>query len=366
MVFQGLLTFFDPPKASAKEALQRLVNKGVKAKVLTGDSLTLATKVCKEVGIKTNHVITGPELELLRHDEFHDAVEEVTVFARLTPIQKLCIVQSLQRHGHHVVGYLGDGVNDSLALDAADVGISVDSGVSVAKEVADIILLEKDLNVLVSGVTCGRIIYGNAMKYIKTSLIANLGSTVSLLIAAVFLRFEPLSPGQLLIQNFLYSLGQISIPWDKMEDDRANIPKRWSSKELPLFMLWNGPTCSVFDIANFIFLCFYYNAKNVSESSFFQSAWFVEGLLMQTLTIHVIRTEKVPFIQDVASWPVLCSTLIISSIGIAIPFTPIGKVMGFTALPLKYFGFLTVLFIGYFTVAQYVKMAYISLFRKWL
>ncbi|CAA6664989.1 unnamed protein product [Spirodela intermedia] len=366
MVFQGLLTFFDPPKASAKEALQRLADKGVKAKVLTGDSITLATKVCKEVGIKTNHVITGPDLELLSQDEFHDTVEKVTVFARLTPRQKLGVIQSLQRHGHHVVGYLGDGVNDSLALDAADVGISVDSGVSVAKELADIILLEKDLNVLVSGVACGRITYGNTMKYIKTSLIGNLGSAISLFIACVFLRFEPLSPGEILIQNFLYSLGQISIPWDKMDDDREDIPKRWSSKEFPLFMLWNGPVCSLFDIANLIFLCFYYNANKFSESSFFQSAWFVEGLLMQTLTIHMIRTEKVPFIQDAASWPVICSTLIISTIGIAIPFTPIGKVIGFTDLPLSYFGFLTVLFIGYFTVAQYVKMAYISLYKKWL
>nr|XP_010942631.1 uncharacterized protein LOC105060561 isoform X1 [Elaeis guineensis] len=366
MVFLGLISFFDPPKDSAKQALWQLAERGVKAKVLTGDSLSLAIKVCKEVGIRTTHVITGPDLEVLDHDEFHETIKRVTVLARLTPVQKLRVVQSLQKVGNHVVGFLGDGINDSLALDAADVGISVDSAASVAKNLADIILLEKDLNVLVSGVERGRLTYGNTMKYIKMSLVANISSVISLLIATLFLQFEPLTPKQLLTQNFLYNIGQIAIPWDRMEEGYVKTPQRWSSKELPIFMLWNGPVCSIFDIATFLFLRFYYGAYRLSASNFFHTAWFVEGLLMQALIIHMVRTEKIPFIQDMASWPVIFSTITVTAVGIIIPFTPVGKVMGLTYLPLSYFGFLVVLFLGYFTLGQVVKRAYILTNRQWL
>lgn len=366
MVFLGLISFFDPPKDSAKQALWQLAERGVKAKVLTGDSLSLAIKVCKEVGIKTTQVITGPDLEDLDHEEFHETIKRVTVLARLTPIQKLRVVQSLQKVGNHVVGFLGDGINDSLALDAADVGISVDSAASVAKNLADIILLEKDLNVLVSGVELGRLTYGNTMKYIKMSLVANVSSVISLLIATLFLQFEPLTPRQLLTQNFLYNIGQIAIPWDRMEEGYAKTPQRWSSKGLPIFMLWNGPVCSIFDIATFLFLWFYYGAYTLSASEFFHTAWFVEGLLMQALIIHMIRTEKIPFIQDMASWPVIFSTITVTAVGIIIPYTPVGNVMGLTYLPLSYFGFLVVLFLGYFTLGQLAKKAYILTNRRWL
>ncbi|XP_059640557.1 uncharacterized protein LOC132282788 [Cornus florida] len=365
MVFLGLLTFFDPPKDSAKQALWQLAEKGVKAKVLTGDTLPLAIKICQEVGIRTTHVTTGPDLELLDNDSFHEIVKRATVLARLTPTQKLRVVLSLQTVGDHVVGFLGDGVNDSLALDAANVGISVDSGASIAKEFADIILLEKDLNVLVAGVEHGRLTFGNTMKYIKLSVIANIGSILSLLIATLVLGYEPLTPRQLLTQNFLYNVGQIAIPWDKMEEDYVRTPQRGSSKGLAMFILWNSPVCSLCDITTLLFLCLYY--KDVYENtSFFHSAWFVEGLLMQTLIIHLIRTEKIPFIQEVASWPVICSTVIISAIGIVLASTPIGEVMGFTTLPLSYFGFLVVLFIGYFSVGQMVKKLYILAYNKWL
>ena len=366
MVFLGLVTFFDPPKDSAKQALWLLAEKGVKAKVLTGDSLSLAIRVCKEVGIKTTHVTTGPELELLSQDTFHETVKRATVLARLTPTQKLRVVQSLQTVGKHVVGFLGDGVNDSLALDAANVGISVDSGVSVAKDFADIILLEKDLNVLVAGVEQGRLTFGNTMKYLKMSVIANVGSVISLLIATLVLQYEPLTAKQLLTQNFLYSVGQIAIPWDKMEEDYVKTPQRWSRKGLPLFILWNGPVCTICDVATLVFLCFYYQATTLEDNKFFHSAWFIEGLLMQTLIIHLIRTEKIPFIQEVASWPVICSTVVISAIGIAILYTPIGEVMGFVYLPLSYFGFLVVLFVGYFSVGQVVKRLYIFVYKRWL
>lgn len=366
MVFLGVISFFDPPKDSAKHALWQLAERGVKAKVLTGDSLSLAIKVCKEVGIRTTHVTTGPDLEVLDPNEFHETIKRVTVLARLTPVQKLRVVQSLQTIGNHVVGFLGDGINDSLALDAADIGISVDSAASVAKDIADIVLLEKDLNVLVSGVEHGRLTYGNTMKYIKMSLVANIGSVISLLIATLILHFEPLSSQQLLTQNFLYSIGQIAIPWDKMEQGYVKIPQRWSSKELPIFVLWNGPVCPIFDVATLLFLWFYYGANTVSDSKFFHTAWFVEGLLMQALIIHMVRTEKIPFIQDMASWPVIFSTITVSAIGIIIPFTPVGTAMGFIFLPLSYFGFLVVIFLGYFILGQVVKRAYILTNRQWL
>ncbi|OMO73018.1 Cation-transporting P-type ATPase [Corchorus olitorius] len=366
MVFLGLITFFDPPKDSAKQALWRLAEKGVKAKVLTGDSLSLAIRICEEVGIRTTHVTTGPALEQLNQDAFHETVKKATVLARLTPSQKLRVVQSLQTAGNHVVGFLGDGINDSLALDAANIGISVDSAASVAKDLADIILLEKDLNVLVAGVEQGRLTFGNTMKYIKLSVIANLGSVLSLLIATVILRFEPLTPKQLLVQNFLYSVGQIAIPWDKMEEDYVKIPQRWSVKGLPMFILWNGPVCTLCDISTLLFIWFYYSSKSKLSETFFRSAYFVEGLLMQTLIYHLIRTEKIPFIMEIASWPVIGSTILVSAVGIAIPFSVIGDVMGFTDLPLSYFGFLVVLFIGYFTVGQVVKRLYIIVYKKWL
>lgn len=368
MVFLGLITFYDPPKDSAKQALWRLAEKGVRAKVLTGDTLSLAIKVCKEVGIRTTHAVTGPELELiLDQDTFHETVRRATVLARLTPTQKLRVVRSLQKSGGHVVGFLGDGVNDALALDAADVGISVDSGASVAKDFSDIILLEKDLNVLVAGVEHGRLTFGNTMKYLKMSVIANLGSVVSLLIASLVLSNEPLTPKQLLTQNFLYSVGQIAIPWDTMEEESMKVPQRWSEKGLPMFILWNGPVCTLCDVATLAFLWLYYKARGAAEDiEFFRSAWFVEGLLMQTLIIHLIRTEKIPFVQECASWPVVFSTVAISSVGIAIPFTPIGRVLGFVSLPLSYFGFLVVLLMGYFFVGQMVKRAYIFVYNRWL
>ncbi|KAL2343095.1 hypothetical protein Fmac_004380 [Flemingia macrophylla] len=366
MVFLGLITFFDPPKDSAKQALWRLSEKGVEAKVLTGDSLSLTTRVCREVGISTTHVITGPELEQLDQDTFHDKVKRATVFARLTPIQKLRVVQSLQTIGNHVVGYLGDGVNDSLALDAADVSISVDSGVAIAKDMADIILLEKDLNVLLAGVEHGRLTFGNTMKYVKMSVIANLGSVISLLIATLVFKYEPLTSRQLLTQNFIYSVGQIAIPWDKMDEEFVKTPQKSSERGLIMFILWNGPVCTLCDVTTLLFLLFYYKAYTDVTQKFFHSAWFIEGLLLQTLIIHLIRTEKIPFIQDVASWPVIFSTVVTSAVGIALPFTPIGKVMDFTLLPLSYFGFLAVLFLGYFTVGQVVKRLYVLVYKRWL
>ncbi|XWS44988.1 hypothetical protein CRYUN_Cryun15aG0096900 [Craigia yunnanensis] len=256
------------------------------------------------------------------------------------PSQKLRVVQSLQAVGNHVVGFLGDGINDSLALNAANIGISVDSAASVAKDLADIILLEKDSNVLIAGVELGRLIFGNTMKYIKLSVIDNLGSVVTLFIATLFLKFEPLIPKQLLVQNFLYSMGQIAIPRDKMEEDYVKTPQRWSLKGLPMFILWNGSVCTLCDVTAILFLWFYYSSDGQLSATFFRSAYFVEGLLMQTLIYHLIRTEKIPFIMELASWPVIGSTVLISAVGIAITFSIIGDFMGFTDLLLifQFFG----------------------------
>jgi len=204
------------------------------------------------------------------------------------------------------------------------------------------------------------------MKYIKMSVVANVGSILSLLIATVALGSEPLTPRQLLTQNFLYNVGQIAIPWDNMEEDYVKTPQRWSLKGLATFILWNGPVCSLCDVSALLFIWFYYQTYSQQDLILFRSAWFVEGLLMQTLIIHLIRTEKIPFIQEIASWPVICSTVVISAIGITIPYTFIGSVMGFMALPLSYFGFLVVLFIGYFTVGQIVKRVYILVYKTWL
>lgn len=365
MTFLGLISFFDPPKDSAKHALYQLAERGISPKILSGDSLSLTIKVCKEVGIATTHTTTGADLDALDEMEFHETVNRATILARLTPTQKLHVVQSLQKHGNHIVGYLGDGINDSLALNAANVGISVDSGANIAKKSADIILLEKDLNVLVFGVEHGRLTYGNTMKYIKLSLVANFSSIMSLLVVTIFIKFVPLSPRQLLTQNFIYSMGQIAIPWDKMEDGYARTPQIWSWKQLPIFMLWNGLICSIFDISMFTFVRLYYRADNVS-SSFFNTAWFVESLVMQALIIHMIRTTKLPFLQDMSSWPVLVSTLAVSAIAVVTPYTLLGQMMGLTQLPFSYLGFLVVLFLGYFFVGQVVKRIYIKVHGRWL
>ncbi|XP_078166285.1 uncharacterized protein LOC144560942 isoform X3 [Carex rostrata] len=365
MTFLGLISFFDPPKDSAKYALYQLAERGISPKILTGDSLSLTIKVCKEVGIATTHTTTGVDLNALDEMEFHETVNRATIFARLTPTQKLHVVQSLQKHGNHVVGFLGDGINDSLALDAANVGISVDSGANIAKKSADIILLEKDLNVLVFGVEHGRLTYGNTMKYIKLSLVANFSSAMSLIVVTICMQLEPLSPRQLLTQNFIYSLGQIAIPWDKMEDGYAKTPQIWSWKELPIFMLWNGSICSIFDISMFIFVRLYYRVDNLA-SSFFKTAWFVESLVMQTLIIHMIRTTKIPFLQDMSAWPVLVSTVVVIAVAVVIPYTLLGEMMGLTQLPFSYLGFLLVLFVGYFSVGQVAKRIYIKVHGRWL
>ncbi|KAJ7564136.1 hypothetical protein O6H91_02G004100 [Diphasiastrum complanatum] len=365
MVFHGILTFQDPPKESAREAIESLERKGVALKVLTGDALSIAVKICKDVGIATDFVVSGPELALLDSNAFVKTVHQATIMAKLTPNQKLKVVDAL-KVGGHTVGFLGDGINDSLALKSADVGISVDSATSVAKDAADIILLEKDLNVLVAGVTRGRITHGNTIKYIKMAASSNFGNVFSILVASAWLPFDPMKPIQILTQNLLYDFSQASIPWDKMDPEYLEAPHQWSAKGIATFMICMGPISSIFDITTFNLMWFHYGIRTVERQAVFQTAWFLEGLLTQTLVIHMLRTKKIPFIQETASVPVLITTAIIVGIGLAIPYTPLGKTEKMVHPYASYYYFLAITVFAYCCLAQLVKMLYIRVFKKWL
>ncbi|KAJ7561477.1 hypothetical protein O6H91_03G030100 [Diphasiastrum complanatum] len=365
MVFSGILTFQDPPKESAKEAIETLERKGVAVKVLTGDALPIALKICKDVGIATDVVITGPELTLLDSDEFLSTVRQATILAKLTPDQKLKVVEAL-KVGNHTVGFLGDGINDSLALKAADVGISVDSATSVAKDAADIILLEKDLTVLVAGVTRGRVTHGNTIKYIKMAASSNFGNVFSIVIASAWLPFDPMKPIQILTQNLLYDFSQASIPWDMMDPEYLETPNQWSARGIATFMICMGPISSIFDITTFVILWFHYGIRAKERQAEFQTAWFLEGLLTQTLVIHMLRTRKIPFFQRTAAVPVVISSLLIVLIGLAIPYTPLGKTEKMVHPKASYYYFLAATVVTYICLVQFAKMVYIRVFKRWL
>ncbi|CAM6092107.1 unnamed protein product [Calypogeia fissa] len=365
MVFEGFLAFLDPPKESAKEALTSFAAKGVAVKVLTGDTLPVAVKVCKDLDIPTEHVVTGPALALMEDTEFSETVKRATILAKLTPAQKLQVIESL-KIGTHTVGFLGDGINDALALKGADVGISVDTASSVAKDAAEIILLEKDLNVLCAGVHRGRITHGNTIKYIKMAASSNFGNVFSILVASAWLPFDPMKPIHILTQNLLYDISQVSIPWDKMDPHYTDVPHQWSAGGITTFMVWMGPISSIFDICTFLTMWYFYGVKTVARQAEFQTAWFLEGLLTQTLVIHMIRTEKIPFIQETAALPVIILTTVIAAIGLAIPWTPIGKAEKMTHLPASFFGFLILFITSYCILAQFWKVLYIRRMKKWL
>lgn len=293
------------------------------------------------------------------------AVEEINVFAKLSPLQKSRIIKVLQKNGH-VVGFMGDGINDSAALKQADVGISVDNAVDIAKEAADIILLEKSLMVLEDGVIEGRRVFGNIIKYIKMTASLNFGNVFSVLIASAFLPFMPMLPIQLLIQNLLYDFSQLSIPWDSMDCEYLSTPKKWEARDIGRFMIFIGPISSIFDILTFLVMWFVFKANSVEMQSLFQTGWFIMGLLSQTLIVHMIRTEKVPFIQSRANRPVILLTVLIIAIGLIMPFTNIGNLLGFTSLPLMYFPILLILLLSYCVLLQAIKGKYIREFKKWL
>ena len=365
MVLIGYLAFLDPPKESAAQAISLLHEHGVEVKVLSGDNEAVVKAISRQVGINTSASITGPELEVMSREAKMKTVTECIIFSKLTPMQKAEIIQLLQA-SNNTVGFLGDGINDAAALRESDIGISVDSAVDIAKESADIILLEKDLMVLENGVLEGRKTFGNIVKYVKMTASSNFGNMFSVLAASAFLPFLPMLPIHLLIQNLLYDISQTTIPFDRMDSEYLRKPRVWDSGDLSRFMIWIGPISSIFDIATYLLMWWVFKCQGPDMESLFQSGWFVEGLLSQTLIVHMIRTRKVPFIQSSASWPVMLMTFSIIAIGICIPFTSFGSSIGLTPLPLSYFPWLIGILLSYCVLTQWLKTRYIRVFKRWL
>ena len=361
----GFLAFLDPPKETAGPAIQALRDYGVAVKILTGDNATVTRKICREVGLQVERIVLGSEIDGLGDDDLGVLAEEVAVFAKLNPMQKSRIIQALRAKGH-TVGYMGDGINDAGALREADIGISVDTAVDIAKESADIILLEKSLMVLEEGIVEGRKIFANIQKYLKMTASSNFGNVFSVLGASALLPFLPMLPIQLLINNLLYDFSQIAIPWDRVDEEYLKVPRKWATADLTRFMVWIGPLSSVFDFATFGVMWWAFKATTDAQQGVFQSGWFIESLLSQTLIVHLLRTAKVPFIQSRAALPLLLSTLTLMGIGMVIPYTGFGRALGMVALPWAYFGWLLLILLGYCALVQGVKTWYMRRYNTWL
>jgi P-type Mg2+ transporter len=361
----GYVAFLDPPKESAGPALEALRRHGVEVKILTGDNERVACKVCKDVGMATPRTLLGSRIEAMNDSQLEQAVEETSVFAKLTPTQKSRIVAALKRRGH-TVGFLGDGINDATALREADVGISVDTAADIARESADIILLEKSLLVLEEGVLLGRQTHGNTIKYIKMVASSNFGNVFSVLVASVWLPFLPMLAIHLLIQNLLYDISQVGIPFDRMDDEYLTRARPWRVDDLGRFMLIIGPISSIFDLTTFAILYFVFNADTPESQALFQSGWFVEGLLSQTLIIHLIRTAKLPFVQSTATAPLFVLSLVVMALGLFVPFSLLGTAVGLVPLPWSYFPWLAATLVSYCILTQVVKRWYIGRFGVWL
>ena len=364
LTVEGLLTFLDPPKESAAKAITALRDNGVSVKVLTGDNPVVTARICQQVGIDSGDIVTGDQIAMMSDEQLAEAAAHSAVFAKLTPLQKSRILRALQQQGH-TVGFLGDGINDAPALRDADVGISVDSAADIAKESSDIILLEKDLMVLEEGVMKGRETFGNIIKYLNMTASSNFGNVFSVLVASAFIPFLPMLAIHLLIQNLMYDLSQLALPWDKMDREFLRKPRKWDARNIKRFMLWIGPTSSIFDITTFAVMWYVFAANTPEMQSLFQSGWFVEGLLSQTLVVHMLRTQKIPFIQSRAALPVLLTTACVMIAGILLPFSPLGHMVGLTPLPWAYFPWLVATLLGYCVVAQGMKMLYIKRFGQW-
>ncbi|MFC5719141.1 magnesium-translocating P-type ATPase [Streptomyces gamaensis] len=361
----GFLAFLDPPKQDAAEALRALADNGVAVKVVTGDNELVAARVCADVGIDVGEVVTGSDIDALDEAELRRLVRGTTVFAKTNPVQKARIVRALQAEGH-TVGFLGDGINDAAALRDADVGISVDTAVDIAKESADIILLEKDLMVLEQGVLQGRQTFGNTIKYIKMTASSNFGNVFSVLVASAFIPFQPMLAMQLLVQNLAYDISQLATPWDRMDKEYLRKPRSWDAKGIGRFMLVLGPTSSVFDITTFLLMWHVFGANSEEHQALFQSGWFVEGLLTQTLVVHMLRTRKIPFVRSRATAPVMLMTALVMAVGIVLPFSPLAGVLGMQALPMSYFPWLVGTLLAYCLLTQGVKTWYMRRFNSWL
>ncbi|MFZ0622563.1 MAG: magnesium-translocating P-type ATPase [Pseudolabrys sp.] len=365
LVLSGYIAFLDPPKETARQAIAALREHGVSVKIITGDNEVVTRKICKEVGVPIEHAILGKDLEKLSDVQLEEAAERTTIFAKMSPVQKSRVIRALQRK-NHTVGYLGDGINDAAALKDADVGISVDTAVDIAKESADIILLEKSLLVLEEAVVEGRRTFANIIKYIKMTASSNFGNVFSVLIASIFLPFLPMLPIQLLVQNLLYDVSQVSIPWDDVDEDYLKQPRKWDASGVARFMVFIGPISSIFDVVTFLVMWNVFQANTVEKQSLFQSGWFVVGLLTQTLIVHMIRTRHIPFFQSRAAMPVILLTASIMAFGIYLPFSPLGAHLNMVPLPLPYFGWLIGILLSYCLLTQLVKTIYIRRFGQWL
>lgn len=367
LILLGYIAFFDPPKVSATEAIGLLQKVGVDVKVLTGDNGLVTEKVCRDVGIEVERLVTGAELSALSPDEFSKTIEENNVFVKLTPLQKEQIVEELRRNGH-VVGFMGDGINDAPAMKAADVGISVDSAVDVAKESADIVLLEKSLLVLEEGIMEGRRIFANIIKYIRMGSSSNFGNMFSVVGASYLLPFLPMQPVQILMNNLLYDFSQTGIPMDNVDEELVARPLKWNIGNIKRFMVFIGPISSMFDYATFALMWFFFKcnafldpATSLFEKGYlerlFQTAWFAESLLTQTLIVHIIRTKRIPFIESRASVQMAATTFIIMAIGIWLPYSPFADYLGMVPLPAAFW-----MWIAFF-LALYILLT--SLVKNW-
>lgn len=375
MVLIGYLAFLDPPKETTKQAISALTAHGVAVKVLTGDNALVTKAVCQQVGIHAERMVSGTELAQFSDEEWETALATTNVFVKLTPQQKAELITRFQAKGH-VVGFLGDGINDAPALKTADVGISVDTAVDIAKESADVILLEKDLMVLERGILAGREVFGNIMKYIKATLSSNFGNILSVLIASIFLPFLPMLPLQLLFLNFMYDLSCLAVPFDHVDKEYLARPKKWGTQDIGRFMFWLGPTSSIFDLTTFAMMYFWicptiaggsYSTLDVTHQvlfvALFHAGWFVESFWTQSLVIHALRTPHLPFIQSRAAWPVMASTFVGILCGSLLPETKLGEVIGLTKLPYEFWFGLMVTVAAYFVVVTIVKKYYIQRFH---
>jgi P-type Mg2+ transporter len=363
LVLRGYVAFFDPPKDTAGPALAALQRHGIAVKVLTGDNDAVSRKICREVGLAPGRVLLGAEVEALPDAELAKAVEEVVLFARLAPFHKQRVIAALQRN-RHVVGFLGDGINDAPALRAADVGISVDSAADIARESADMILLEKSLLVLDEGVMEGRKVFANILKYVRMGASSSFGNMLSVVGASALLPFLPMAPLQILATNLLYDFSQLAIPVDEVDPEQIAKPRPWSVGEITRFILLIGPCSSVFDYTTFGIMWFVFQACTPAAAPLFQTGWFVESLLTQTLIIHVIRTNKVPFLQSRAAWPLAAASLAVAALGVWLPFSPLADVLGLTRLPGLYWPLLLLTLVGYVLLTQRVKSSLIR--RGWI
>jgi len=362
LILNGYAAFLDPPKETAAAAIKALQGHGVEIKVVTGDNDLVARKVCTEVGLATDCVLLGSEVERMSDGQLADAVEGATLFARVSPAHKQRIIRALQAR-KHTVGFMGDGINDAPALHAADVGISVDTAVDVAKESADMILLEKSLLVLEAGVVEGRKVFANILKYVRMGASSNFGNMFSVLGASVLVPYLPMAPIQILANNLLYDLSQTAIPTDDVDAEQVKKPRPWDITQLTRFIVFIGPCSSIFDYTTYFMMLYVFGCWNVStpdtaarSQSLFQTGWFVESLLTQTLIIHIIRTNRIPFLQSRASWPLIVMSIAIVMAGIAIPFTSLGTYLGFTALPASYWPLLALTLLCYVLLTQVVKV----------